>query len=109
MADGKILSGIALFAARLAIGLAQGLALYVLYHAQNGAVWTWPATNGLVFAPLLLCWLFVPLLANSAIGEMRWQRALAWTLIAALVLAVLAVCDNWTGWPESVTAGTGAG
>ena len=100
MADDTVLSGQRLFLTRVAIGLVQGLVLYLLYQAQDGQVWTWPATNGLVFAPLLLCWLFIPLLANSASGEMRWQRATVWIVIAAIVLAILALCDNWSAWPE---------
>ena len=37
---------------RAAIGLAQGFALYFLYQAFDAK--TWPATDGLVFAPLVL-------------------------------------------------------
>ena len=47
-----------LFAARLTIGLLQGLALYLLYRAQEAGAW--PATQGLVFVPLLLVMLAGP-------------------------------------------------
>ncbi|HZQ40579.1 MAG TPA: hypothetical protein VFA87_07290, partial [Rhizomicrobium sp.] len=73
MADQTSLSGRRLFLARLAIGRAQGLALYLLYKAQDGDDRVWPATNGLAFEPLLLCWVFIPVLLSSALGEMRWQ------------------------------------
>ena len=99
MADEKILSGRELFLVRLGIGLSQGLALYFLYRAQD-AVRFWPATQGLIFAPLLLCWLFIPLLAHSALGEMPRPRALTWTVLAALIVALLAVGDVWQAWPH---------
>jgi hypothetical protein len=54
---------------RIAIGLLQGLALYLLYLAYDAK--SWPATNDLVFAPLLLAALFVPLLILQASGNMR--------------------------------------
>ena len=86
-----------LFFTRLSIGLIQGLALYLLYRAQDAHVW--PATQGLVFAPLLLIFLYIPLLLILALGEMRWQRTARWACIALLVLAAVAMFDNWSAWP----------
>ncbi|HEX4635593.1 MAG TPA: VCBS repeat-containing protein [Rhizomicrobium sp.] len=87
-----------LFTARLVIGLGQGLALYLLYSAFDAKLW--PATRGLLFAPLALIWLFIPTLLISALGEMPWRKALAWAGIALVAIAVLAVFDNWSAWPQ---------
>src|SRR5258708_1410679 len=80
-----------LFTVRLVIGLVQGLALYLLYSAYDDRVW--PATQGLLFAPMSLVWLFVPTLLIQALGEMPWRRALTWAAIALVVIAVLAFFD----------------
>jgi Domain of unknown function (DUF4153) len=90
-----------LFVARLAIGLAQGLALYLLYSAHDGNVW--PATQGLLFAPLVLVWLFMPTVLISALSEMAWRKALLWAFVAATVTALLALFDNWSAWPTEWT------
>ena len=87
-----------LFAARLAIGLTQGLALYLLYSAYDDKVW--PATQGLVFAPALLVWLFIPTVLISTLSEMAWRKALLWALAAAIVTALLAFFDIWGAWPQ---------
>ena len=86
-----------LFNTRLAIGLTQGLALYLLYSAYDAK--TWPATQGLVFAPLLIVFLAIPTLLISALGEMPPRKALAWAGIALMAVALLAFFDNWTAWP----------
>ena len=100
MAQANILTGQRLFITRLAIGLAQGLALYLLYHAQDGQVRSWPATNGYLYAPLLLFWIFIPPLLTSALGEMRWQRAAIWAATATIILLALAFYDIWSAWPQ---------
>lgn len=87
-----------LFAARLAIGLAQGLALYLLYSAFDDKVW--PATQGSIFAPLLLNWLFIPTLLMLALGELPWRKALLWGGVALLVTTMLASFDIWSAWPQ---------
>jgi len=94
----SVFQGQKLFSARLAIGLIQGLALYTLYSAYDDKVW--PATQGLLFAPLLLSWLFIPTLLISALGELPLRKALVWAAIALVVTAGLAVFDNWSAWPE---------
>lgn len=86
-----------LFLARLAIGLIQGAALYLLYHAEETRIW--PATQGLIFAPALLVFLFIPLLLSQALGEMAWARSALWAVAAAVVLALVAAFDNWSAWP----------
>jgi len=87
-----------LFSARLAVGLAQGLALYSLYSAYDDKVW--PATQGLLFAPLLLSWFFIPTLLISALGELPGRKALAWATVALAITASLAFFDNRSAWPE---------
>ncbi|HEX7968969.1 MAG TPA: DUF4153 domain-containing protein [Stellaceae bacterium] len=77
--------------ARLAVGLAQGLVLYLLYQAAKAKAW--PATEGLVFAPLLLIACFVPLILLNGLGNMRRRTLLAWAGAATVLLAGLAVHD----------------
>ena len=60
--------------ARLATGLAQGLVLCLLYSAAE-AEW-WPATHGLVFAPLLLVDRLKTIEQGAQAADIR-QRALA--------------------------------
>jgi uncharacterized protein DUF4153 len=91
------IKGQKLFTARLGIGLAQGLALYLLYSAHDAKVW--PATQGLVFVPLVLVWVFIPALLIQALGEMPWRKAVAWAGVALLVIALLAFFDNWSACP----------
>jgi hypothetical protein len=92
------LQGQRLFVTRLAIGLAQGAALYLLYSAYDDKVW--PATQGTLFAPLAVGWFFIPFLLISALGEMKWRKALGWTAIALAVITTLAFFDNWMAWPQ---------
>jgi len=93
-----ITQGQRLFTARLVIGLTQGLALYLLYSAYDAKAW--PATQGLMFAPLLLVFLFIPTLLISALGEMPLRKAIIWAGIALAVIAVLGFFDNWSAWPQ---------
>jgi len=91
------------FLARLAIGLAQGAALYCLYRAFDAQAW--PATNGLIFAPLLLVFLFVPLVLVQGLGEMRLRTLIVWAIAAAAILAALGWYDIWSAWPQDYTYG----
>jgi hypothetical protein len=86
-----------LFLTRLTVGLAQGITLYLLYRAADAKVW--PATQGPVFAPLLLTLLYAPILFSLALGEMPVRRCLQWVALAALAVAALAFFDNWIAWP----------
>src|SRR5262249_40624246 len=98
-----VLQGQRLFTTRLAIGLGQGLLLYLLYSAQDNHAW--PATQGLIFAPLLLAGMFGPVLLTLALGEMPAARAAAWFGVAVTAIAALAWFDNWSAWPEDWTYG----
>lgn len=89
---------------RLAIGLAQGIALFLLQKADEGK--SWPATQPLLYAPLLLCVLTVPLLPLSALSAMRRGALLAWSAAAAALVAIMAVHAAWVGAaPERLGAG----
>ena len=76
---------------RAVIGLAQGLVLYLLYRAQE--THTWPATDGMVFAPILLVSVFVPLLILAGLNSLRLRTLIFWTLLATITLAGLALHD----------------
>ncbi|MDO8423563.1 MAG: DUF4153 domain-containing protein [Parvibaculum sp.] len=86
-----------LFFIRLAIGLAQGVSLYFLYLAAEDRLW--PAANGLIYSPLLLVSMFVPLIAIQAMGTMRVKTLSVWLTASTLLLAALAFYDVWRAWP----------
>lgn len=91
--------------ARLAIGLAQGAALWWLYRsaamfgrvcetAENCAADVhWPATQPEVFGPLALILVMVPVLLLAGVGRMRWPVLLGWIAVATAFLALL----GWHG------------
>jgi hypothetical protein len=95
-----------LFLARLAIGLTQGLALYLLYRAVDAKLW--PATQGMVFAPLLLVLLAAPVGLSLSLDAMPLRRALLWVVLASSVLALLGFFDNWMAWPLEWSYGSGS-
>ena len=78
---------------RILLGLLQGLLLYLLYRAAKDHAW--PATESLLFVPLVLIALFVPPLLVSSLGHMPRRRLVLWGLLAALVLAGLGWHDAW--------------
>lgn len=81
-----------LFLARLALGAAQGLVLYLLYRAADAHVW--PATEPTSFAPQLMTALYVPLLISQAMGGMRLRTLLIWALVATIACCGLATYDR---------------
>ncbi len=93
-----VFEGQRLFFTRLAVGLTQGLALYLLYHAQD--IGSWPATNRLSFGPLLLIWIYPPILLILGIGQIDWRRAALWAIAAAVLIAGLGFYDVWSAWPQ---------
>ncbi len=78
---------------RLAVGLIQGFTLYLLYHAAKSQIW--PAIEPLLFAPLLLVALFVPVLMMSGLGHLQNRALGRWILLASLIAAGLGVHDSW--------------
>jgi hypothetical protein len=67
---------------RLGIGLVQGLALLILYQAADGK--SWPATDGLVFGPLVTVAAAIPLLVISGLGNIRPRGLIIWAVIATI-------------------------
>jgi hypothetical protein len=80
-------------ATRIGIGLIQGGVLYLLYRA--GMDLSWPATNALLFLPLLMVAVMAPVIAISALGHMTRRQLLLWVATAAVVIAALACYDAW--------------
>lgn len=80
-----------LIIARLGIGLAQGLALYLLYASADAH--SWPATEKFLFAPLLLVALFTPIVLLMGAGNIRTQTLVAWAACTAIIAAGVAVYD----------------
>jgi hypothetical protein len=78
---------------RLAAGLVQGALLYLLYHAQRGKVW--PATEPLLFYPLVLLSLILPILLISGLGHLSRRQLVQWMGAAAVVIVVFGLHDAW--------------
>jgi hypothetical protein len=76
---------------RAVLGLAQGAALYLLYHAGEANVW--PATDGLAFAPLVLTAVFVPTLALAGLGNLRLRTLAIWIAAAIVIVPALGAYD----------------
>lgn len=81
--------------ARLLIGLAQGITLYLLYLAADAKAW--PATQAMTFAPLVLVAWFVPIILLLGTSNMRLRTLVGWSAVAAALLAGLAVYDIYRG------------
>ncbi len=85
-------------ATRLAIGLLQGVALYLLWIAAGSD--RWPASKPLVLAPLLMVTVFVPVLVSVSLGSLRRRTLILWTTAAAIVLSGLAIHDISQGYGD---------
>ena len=79
------------FPIRAAIGLAQGLALFLLVYAWDEKIW--PATSPIVNAPLVTAAFFVPLIVLAAVGNVRLRVLALWTAAALALCVSLAVYD----------------
>ncbi len=89
---------------RLAIGLIQGIALFLLQKADESKAW--PATQPMLYAPLLVCALMVPMIPLAALSAMRRTSLVIWSLAAAVVAAIMAVHAAWAGaQPDRLGAG----
>jgi hypothetical protein len=87
---------------RLTAGLIQGTALYALYlSADNKA---WPATDPYWLAPLVMVFVFVPLLFMQAVGAVRVRTLVVWTAAATVILAGLAWYNIWRQNPTNAVA-----
>ncbi len=78
---------------RVLVGMVQGIVLYGLYSA--GKNHTELASTALLFAPLVLIALFLPILFVVSLGHMSRKALLYWMLALLLALAGLAVYDQW--------------
>ena len=78
---------------RLAIGLAQGVALYLLFRLAEGGSPNWSSTHPEAFAPMLLVAFFLPPVLLAGVGRLRWTTLLIWGVIAAAAVAFLAWHD----------------
>jgi hypothetical protein len=91
---------------RLGIGLLQGLGLFWLHRsveAKSGLCSaadeslcpqiSWPATEPLLFGPLLLVIAFLPLVLLAGVGRLRPLTLAIWTVVAGVALALLGLHD----------------
>ena len=79
------------FLVRVAIGLFQGIALFLL--VQAGDAKTWPATQPMLYAPLLTVCAYVPLIAVVGFGNLRRMPLALWIAVATALCVGLAVHD----------------
>ena len=79
--------------ARIGIGLIQGVLLYLLYTALQDTLW--PATAPLLFAPLVMLGVLLPVILISALGHLPRRTLAGWVSAAALAIVLLAVYDMW--------------
>lgn len=77
---------------RLAIGLAQGLVLYLMFQAKEHRVW--PATDLAAFQTLLLPLLFAPLVAIHGHAHLPARRFAVWLGIVVTVCAAVGFFDG---------------
>ena len=79
--------------ARIGIGLAQGALLYLLYTALQHN--SWPATVPLLFAPLVMLGVLLPIILSSALGHLPRRTLALWCGAAAVAIALLTMYDIW--------------
>lgn len=78
-------------AIRLAIGMMQGAALWLLVGPMEPPAWT--TSLGVFWTPLTLIAIGIPILLVGGLGQMRLKTLLLWALAASLVLALLGLHD----------------
>ncbi len=80
-------------ARRLAVGLGQGLVLYLMFQAKEHRVW--PASDLAMFQALLLPALLAPLAAMHAYAHLPLRRLAGWLAVIVTVCAVVGFCDGY--------------
>ncbi len=78
---------------RLAIGLAQGLGLYLLLKSRGAGMF--PGQDPYLFSALALAGLFAPLVALEGLGDIALALLLPWTGAVAFGLAGLGIYHHW--------------
>ncbi len=78
---------------RIGIGLLQGLGLYWLHRSSDNDLKVWPATEPLLFGPLLLVVAFLPLVLLAGVGRLRPVTLAIWTAAAGTALVLLGLHD----------------
>lgn len=78
---------------RLGIGLLQGLGLFWLHRSADNDPKVWPATEPLLFGPLLLVVAFLPFVLLAGVGRLRPVTLAIWAAVAAVALALLGLHD----------------
>lgn len=81
----------ALAAFRAGLGLVQGIAIYALFRAVEAK--SWPATDGLIFAPSLAVLVLLPPLIASSISHLRPRTFAIWIVTATVLCAGLSWYD----------------
>lgn len=76
-----------LFAARLATGIVQGGALYLLYRAAE--VGMWPDTRPEIFGGLALAFGYAPMAVLAGVGRLKPLALALWTAAAAASLFLM--------------------
>lgn len=79
---------------RFIVGFLQGVLLYFLYLSMSYN--TWPATNGLIFKPLLVIFIFVPFIVIQGLGHFQKRIFPLWPLGLTLLLTILAYHHAWS-------------
>ena len=87
---------------RLGIGLLQGLGLFWLHRSADNDLKVWPATEPLLFGPLLLIVAFLPFVLLAGVGRLRPVTLAIWTAVAGVALALLGLHDIARQSVESV-------
>src|ERR1700748_1831501 len=96
-------------ALRIAIGLVQGLALYLLFESATHRLWpgrdpvaSWPLASALVFAPLVLV---------AGLAAFRRNTLVLWWLVAEAIAGFLMGYGAWRSLGEAgqiINNGVGA-
>lgn len=83
------------------IGLAQGLALYLLNRFASGNIW--PFTKLAVFLPLLTVCVLLPATFHLFIEYLKNKSSLRFYVTISIVLALLGAYTGWAGDPGDIS------
>jgi hypothetical protein len=87
---------------RVAVGFVQGVVLYVLYQASEAKAW--PATDGMLFAAMLVTAIYVPTIFIAAVGNLRARTLALWIVIVVVLCAGAGTYDIFRDPLDSVGA-----